>query len=84
MKELVEYMVRPLVDHPDDVQVSVLEGSASILLELRLHPEDERQVRGPQNQLLRAMQQVLAVAGGPRKPVLDLVGQLGEEGADEE
>lgn len=81
VQSLVEYMVRPLVAHPDEVKVTVVEGAASVLCELRVHPDDLRAVRGPNNQLLRSMQQLLAVAGGPRKPVLDLIepGGSGQE-----
>lgn len=80
MQDLVEYMVRPLVAHPDDVQVSVVEGEASLLLELRVNAADYARFRGPQGHL-RAMQAVVAVAGGPRKPVLDLVD---DQDADED
>jgi len=74
MKELVEYMVRPIVDHPDDVQVNVMEGSASILLELSVNDRDAAMLRkGGSDGLLAAMQKVVAVAGGARKPVLDLL-----------
>lgn len=81
MKELVEYMVRPIVDHPDDVQVTQLEGSASVLLELSVHDADAKALRdGGADSLLSAMQKVVAVAGGARKPVLDLLdGPAGEE-----
>ncbi len=81
MKELVEYMVRPIVDHPDDVSVHLLEGDASVLLELSVHPDDAAALRdGDGDSLLSAMQKVVAVAGGARKPVLDLLdGSAGEE-----
>ncbi len=37
MKELVEHIARALVDHPEDVQVTVVEGPQSAVLELRVH-----------------------------------------------
>ena len=73
MKELVEYMVRPIVDHPDDVQVDVVDGSASVVIELTVNPADVAGLAGSDDGLLSAMQKVLAVAGGTRKPVLDLL-----------
>lgn len=74
MQELVEYMVRPLVDHPDDVRVSVMEGSASVLVELSVHADDAIALRdGEDGGIFAAMQKVIAVAGGDRKPVLDLI-----------
>lgn len=73
MQELVEYIVRPLVDHPDDVVVHTIEGDASVLLELRVNPADLDQVRGPKGRRFQDIQQVLAIAGGDRKPVLELI-----------
>ena len=79
MQELVEYIVKPLVDHPDDVRVNVIEGKASVMLELRVNAADEAAVRGDDGIRLRDIQQVLAIAGGDRKPVLELI-----ESGDEE
>ncbi len=73
MKDLVAYIVRPLVAQPEAVQVSAVEGEASVMLELRVHPDDVPAVRGERGETLRAIQQVLSIAGGARKPVLDLV-----------
>lgn len=79
MQELVEYIVKPLVDHPDDVSVTVIEGTASVMLELRVNAADEAAVRGDGGMRLRDIQQVLAIAGGDRKPVLELIESGGEE-----
>jgi uncharacterized protein len=67
---LVEYIVKPLVSHPEDVSVQKIEGEASILLELRLNAADLPVVQG---RCFRDIQQVLAIAGGDRKPVLELI-----------
>jgi hypothetical protein len=79
VQELVEYIVKPLVEHPDDVRVNVIEGQASIMLELRVNAADEAAVLGDGGMRLRDIQQVLAIAGGDRKPVLELI-----ESGDEE
>lgn len=79
MQELVEYIVKPLVGRPDDVNVTVIEGKASVMLELRVHASDEAAVLGDGGVRFRDIQQVLAIAGGDRKPVLELI-----ESGDEE
>ena len=38
MKELVEYIARSLVDNPEAVQVTEIEGERSIIIELRVAP----------------------------------------------
>jgi len=73
VQDLVEYLVRPLISHPDELHVTAIEGSASVLLELRLYPEDISAVQGEGGSRLRAIQQLIAVAGGPRMPILDLI-----------
>jgi hypothetical protein len=47
MKELIEAIAKALVDHPDQVQVRVVEGEQVTVLELRVHPEDLGKVRKP-------------------------------------
>ncbi len=73
MKELVEFLVRPLVRNPDELSVSVVEGSASLLIELRVSDEDLDALTGDGEGAFQAIQQVIAAAGGRRKPVLELI-----------
>ncbi|MFH1148905.1 MAG: KH domain-containing protein, partial [Actinomycetota bacterium] len=40
MKDLLEYLAKAIVDHPDDVQVEVIEGERSVILQLRVNQED--------------------------------------------
>ncbi len=84
MQDLVEYLVRGLVDHPDDVQVRAVEGEATVMLELRVHPEDVDLVRGEDGQTLRHIRAVLSAASGRRKAVLELLNDLDEDAAAEE
>jgi uncharacterized protein len=81
VKELVDYMVRPLVSHPEDLSISEVEGSASLLVELRVHDADLDAVRGPDREMIKSLQMIVAASGGARKIVLDLVEEsaAGEE-----
>jgi predicted RNA-binding protein YlqC (UPF0109 family) len=63
MKELVEHIARALVDHPEDVQVSVVEGPQSAVLELRVHAEDLGKVIGKQGRTAKAIRTLLAAGG---------------------
>jgi len=62
MKELVEYIARALVDHPDDVSVRVVEGERTKVLELKVHPEDMGQVIGKQGRTAKAIRTLLSAA----------------------
>jgi predicted RNA-binding protein YlqC (UPF0109 family) len=63
MKELVEAIARALVDHPDDVQVKVVDGPQGAVLELRVHVEDLGKVIGRQGRTAKAMRTLLGAAG---------------------
>ena len=63
MKELVETIARALVDHPDDVKVTSVDGSQVTVLELRVHPEDLGKVIGRQGRTAKAMRTLLGAGG---------------------
>jgi predicted RNA-binding protein YlqC (UPF0109 family) len=63
MKDLVEHIARALVDHPEDVQVTLVEGPQSAVLELRVHVEDRGKVIGKQGRTAKAIRTLLSAAG---------------------
>ena len=62
MKALIEYIARSLVDHPEDVQVSEVEGEQTTVLELKVAKEDLGKVIGKQGRTARAMRTILSAA----------------------
>lgn len=63
MKELVEAIAKALVDHPEDVHVTAVDGSQVTVLELRVHPEDLGKVIGRQGRTAKAVRTLLGAAG---------------------
>jgi predicted RNA-binding protein YlqC (UPF0109 family) len=61
-KDLVEYIVKSLVDDPSQVQVSMVEGEKSTILELRVAPEDIGKVIGKHGRIAKAIRTVLQAA----------------------
>ena len=74
MQDLVQYMVKSVVRHADDVALSVTEGDASVLFELSVHDDDAALLTDDDGRLLAAMRQILAASSGSRRGVLELVG----------
>ncbi len=69
LKELVEYIAKSLVDDPSQVHVSEIEGEASVVLELRVGPEDMGRVIGKGGRTanaIRTLVRVLAAKQGKR------------------
>ncbi|HOA80347.1 MAG TPA: KH domain-containing protein [Defluviitaleaceae bacterium] len=62
MKELVEMIAKALVDNPDAVQVNELEGERSVILELKVAPEDMGKVIGKQGRIAKAIRTVVKAA----------------------
>jgi predicted RNA-binding protein YlqC (UPF0109 family) len=64
LQELVEYVAKSLVDHPEAVQVRTVEGDKSIIFELKVDPTDMGKVIGRQGKIARALRTVVKTAGG--------------------
>lgn len=62
MKELVEYIAKALVDQPDKVDVQEVQGDRSIILELRVAPDDVGKVIGKQGRIAKALRIVVGAA----------------------
>lgn len=61
MKELVEYIAKSLVDDPSQVEVTEIQGETSVILELRVAPEDMGRVIGRNGRVANAMRTLLRV-----------------------
>ncbi len=62
VKELVEYMAKSLVDDPDGVNVNIIEGEKSTILELRVSEDDIGKVIGKSGRIAKAMRTILSAA----------------------
>ncbi len=58
MKELLLYMARNLVDHPDDVTVTEIPGEVTVL-ELRVAPDDMGKVIGRQGRIAKEIRTIV-------------------------
>ncbi len=63
LRDMIEEIARSLVDSPDEVQVSEVQGEQTTVLELRVAPDDLGKVIGKQGRTARAMRTLLAAAG---------------------
>jgi predicted RNA-binding protein YlqC (UPF0109 family) len=63
MRDLLEEIAKALVDNPEDVSVTEVEGEQTTVLELRVRNEDLGKVIGRQGRTARAIRTLLAAAG---------------------
>ena len=75
MKELIKIIATSLVDHPEQVVVSETETDKSIVIELKVAPEDIGKVIGKQGRIAKSIRTVAkaAAAKDDKKVVVDIV-----------
>jgi predicted RNA-binding protein YlqC (UPF0109 family) len=67
MKELITRIAKALVDNPDQVLVSEIEGNQTSVLELKVAKEDLGKVIGKEGRNARAMRTILGAASAKLK-----------------
>ncbi|MCU0600835.1 MAG: KH domain-containing protein [Desulfobacterales bacterium] len=75
MKELITYIAKALVDKPEEVKVTEVEGDQTSVLELKVAKEDLGKVIGKQGRTARAMRTLLSAASAKirKRTVLEIV-----------
>ena len=66
MKEFIESIARALVDNPNDVAVSEVEGEKTTVYELRVAPEDLGKVIGRKGQTAKAIRTLIAAVSAKK------------------
>ncbi|MFH1315371.1 MAG: KH domain-containing protein [Candidatus Uhrbacteria bacterium] len=62
-QEFVEYIVREIVNHPDDVRTERTVDERGVLITLHINPDDMGYVIGRQGQTARAIRTLLKIVG---------------------
>jgi uncharacterized protein len=62
-QEFLEYLVKSIVDHPDDVKVERKVDEMGVLLSLKVNPQDMGQVVGRQGSTAKAVRALLRIVG---------------------
>jgi predicted RNA-binding protein YlqC (UPF0109 family) len=75
MKELVKYIAQALVDYPDQVSVTEVEGNQTSVLELKVAKEDLGKVIGKQGRTARAIRTLVSAASAKikKRMVLEII-----------
>lgn len=62
-QDFLEFLVKSLVDHPDDVKVARKVDEMGVLLSLRVNPLDMGQIVGRQGSTAKAIRSLLRIVG---------------------
>ncbi len=75
MRDLIEFIAKALVDSPDDVVVTEIEGEQTSVIELKVAKEDLGKVIGKQGRTARAMRTILSASSTKlrKRSVLEII-----------
>ncbi|HEB30568.1 MAG TPA: KH domain-containing protein [Spirochaetes bacterium] len=75
-KEFLLYIIKALVDEPDEVEINVVEGEKSTIFELKVAPPDIGKVIGKNGRIAKAIRTILnaAIAKTGKRISLDILG----------
>ena len=63
LQELIEYMVKALVEDPTQVEVREVKGERTVIYEVKVGPEDTGRVIGKEGRIAQALRTVVKAAG---------------------
>jgi predicted RNA-binding protein YlqC (UPF0109 family) len=75
MKELIEHIIQALVDHPEHIAISAVEGKRCTVLEVKVAKEDIGKIIGKQGRTAQAIRTILnaASAKAKKRTIMEIV-----------
>jgi len=75
MKELIEYVVKSIVDNPEEVEVTQIDGESTVVFELRVKQDDVGQVIGKKGRTINAIRTLVnaSAAKSGMRAMLEIV-----------
>lgn len=75
MKELIEYIVRALVDYPDMVKVNEIPGEKTVVYELKVGEGDLGKVIGKEGRTAKSLRTIVTAASmkAGKRAVLEIL-----------
>ena len=81
MKAFIEYVVKALVDYPEQVEIREVDGERTIVFEVRLNPTDIGKVIGKSGRTITAIRTLLtsAAAKNGKRAMLEIIEPEGRQ-----
>ena len=76
MQEFIEYIVKRLVDHPEDVKVTQIDSEKTSILELSVREGDLGKIIGKSGRTAKALRTLLTAAAaksGQKRAILEII-----------
>ncbi len=75
MKDLIKYIAQALVDYPEQVEVSQVDGEQTSVIELKVAKDDLGKIIGKQGRTARSIRTILGAASAKikKRSVLEII-----------
>lgn len=75
MKELIKYLARAMVDHPEQIEISEIASKQVTILELKVAKADIGKIIGKRGRNVRAIQTILGAASAKvkKRTILEII-----------
>lgn len=77
MQAFIEYVVKSVVDHPEDVKIDQIERGGATVYQLKLHPDDVGKIIGKGGVMINAMRSLVQAASA-KKGIRSLIEVVNE------
>jgi predicted RNA-binding protein YlqC (UPF0109 family) len=72
MTELLTQIIKHIVDSPEEVTVSEIQGERAIVLEIKVAPDDVGKVIGREGRIINSLRQIIKAAAGKRNKRINI------------
>ncbi|HAE38667.1 MAG TPA: hypothetical protein DCG57_08520 [Candidatus Riflebacteria bacterium] len=72
----LEKLVKALVEHPEEVVITPIEGDGTVVFEVQVNPEDSGKIIGKKGRTINALRTIIRSSAntGTKKVIMELVG----------
>lgn len=74
-QNILEQLIKALVEHPDEVVITPIEGEGTIVFEVQVNPEDSGKIIGKKGKTINALRTIIRSSAdtGTKKVIMELV-----------
>jgi predicted RNA-binding protein YlqC (UPF0109 family) len=66
-EKYIEFIIKNLVNYPEDIKISRIDGTKETIIEIRVHQEDVGKVIGKNGSVVRALRTIVSAIGNREK-----------------
>lgn len=72
---MLDQLIKALVEHPDEVVITPIEGDGTIVFEVQVNPEDAGKIIGKKGKTINALRTIIRSSAntGTKKVIMELV-----------